>query len=72
MLALFTIQVDRDGGDGFNLILNGLIIQNAQTYDPHVTEALTNFLLRNRTVEFGSDLIARNIQVFTHGYSVIN
>lgn len=62
-IAFSPFQVDRDGGDGFNLILNGLTIQNAQTYDPHVTEAVTNFLLRNRTTDFGSDLIARNIQV---------
>ncbi|ODM94302.1 Peroxidasin [Orchesella cincta] len=55
-------QLDQNNGDGYNLILGGLMVQNAQTYDPHVTEALTNFVLKPRAAEFGSDLIARNVQ----------
>ena len=42
-------------------LLNGMINQKAQTYDPFITEDVTNNLFAN--IEFpGSDLIARNIQ----------
>jgi peroxidase len=51
-------------GFGYDLILGGLMTQNAQTYDECVTEDLTNFLLRdvNSGNDFGSDLVARNLQ----------
>lgn len=55
-------QVVQDGGKGYNYILNGLLIQNAQTGDPFVTEDLTNHLLQEPSHAFGSDLIARNLQ----------
>ncbi|XP_035701778.1 chorion peroxidase-like [Folsomia candida] len=55
-------QVVQDGGKGYDYILNGLLIQNAQTYDPFVTEDLTNHVLQLPTDDFGSDLIARNFQ----------
>lgn len=38
------------------------MVQNSQAYDPHVTEALTNFVLKPRGSEFGADLLARNVQ----------
>lgn len=38
------------------------MVQNAQTYDPHVTVALSQHVLKNRSSEFGTDLIARNVQ----------
>lgn len=36
--------------------------QNSQTYDTFITEDVTNFLLKERTRDFGGDLIARNLQ----------
>jgi len=51
-----------NNGDGYNLILGGLVKQSAQAYDPFVTEDLTNFLLRQSPNDFGADLIARNLQ----------
>jgi len=55
-------QMIDGGGKGYDFILGGLMIQNAQTYDPFITEDLTNFVLRQPTEEFGADLIARNLQ----------
>jgi peroxidase len=51
-------------GVGYDLILGGLMTQNSQTYDAHITDDLRNFVLRNAssTDNFGSDLIARNLQ----------
>jgi len=50
------------GGEGYDLILGGLMQQNSQTYDTFITEDVTNFLLREREHDFGGDLIARNLQ----------
>lgn len=36
--------------------------QNSQTYDPFITEDVTNFLLKEPSRKFGGDLIARNLQ----------
>lgn len=36
--------------------------QNSQTYDPFITEDVTNFLLKEKSRPFGGDLIARNLQ----------
>ncbi len=55
-------QISMAGGEGYDLILNGLMQQNAQTYDPFITEEVTNFLLRERSQDHGGDLIARNLQ----------
>jgi len=55
-------QMTQDGGRGYDYILGGLMIQNAQQYDPFVTEDFTNFVLRLPTEEFGADLVARNLQ----------
>lgn len=37
--------------------------QNAQTHDRFVSVDFTNFLLKEKHMNFGADLIARNIQV---------
>jgi peroxidase len=55
-------QLTQNGGKGYDWILGGLQTQNAQAFDPFVTEDFTNFVLRLPTEEFGQDLIARNIQ----------
>ncbi|CAL8090344.1 unnamed protein product [Orchesella dallaii] len=55
-------QISMSGGQGYDFILNGLMQQNAQTYDPFITEEVTNFLLRERHQDHGGDLIARNLQ----------
>jgi peroxidase len=55
-------QISYNGGEGYDLILGGLMGQNSQTYDPFITEDVTNFLLRERSVDHGGDLIARNLQ----------
>lgn len=60
--ARLPLQLDQNDWDGYNLILGGLMVQNAQTYDPHVTVALSQHVLKNRSHEFGTDLIARNVQ----------
>jgi len=49
-------------GEGMEQILQGLINQPAQEMDRFVTEDATNFLFREIGHDFGSDLIARNIQ----------
>jgi hypothetical protein len=56
-------KIRSNGGEGYDVILGGLMQQNAQKYDAFVTEDLTNFVLRNPQDNFGQDLIARNIQV---------
>jgi peroxidase len=55
-------QISVNGGEGYDLILGGLMAQNSQTYDPFITEDVTNFLLKERHQDFGGDLIARNLQ----------
>merc|ERR1719512_691338 len=49
-------------GKGMEQILQGLINQPAQEMDRFVTEDATNFLFREIGHDFGSDLVARNIQ----------
>jgi len=49
-------------GEGMEQILQGLINQPAQEMDRFVTEDATNFLFREIGHDFGSDLVARNIQ----------
>ncbi len=36
--------------------------QNSQSYDPFITEDVTNFLLKEKSRDHGGDLIARNLQ----------
>ena len=36
--------------------------QNSQQFDPFVTADMTNFLFKQQNADFGSDLVARNIQ----------
>ena len=43
-------------------LLNGLTRQAAQTCDRYATEELTNFLFKEENDDWGSDLMARNIQ----------
>merc|ERR1719341_637140 len=49
-------------GQGMEEILQGLVNQPAQEMDRFVTEDATNFLFREIGHDFGSDLVARNIQ----------
>ena len=51
-----------NGGEGMEQILVGLINQPAQDMDKFVTEDATNFLFPEEGHNFGSDLVARNIQ----------
>ncbi|OXA57165.1 peroxidasin homolog [Folsomia candida] len=55
-------QIERNGSLGYELILGGLMTQNAQTHDRFVSVDFTNFLLKEKHMNFGADLIARNIQ----------
>ncbi|CAG7833416.1 unnamed protein product [Allacma fusca] len=56
-------KVTKNNGRGFHEILTGLTETNCQDYDPFVVDGLTLNLFRNATSQqFGSDLIARNIQ----------
>jgi len=56
-------EIIGNDGRGVQVILEGLMRQPAQAYDRFVTEDLTNFLLRNKSVSsIGEDLLARNIQ----------
>ena len=43
-------------------LLNGLTRQPAQTCDTYATEEITNFLFKEENNDWGSDLMARNIQ----------
>ena len=47
---------------GMEKILMGLVTQKAQTNDRFVTEEVTNLLFPEDGDDFGSDLVARNIQ----------
>ncbi|OXA44238.1 chorion peroxidase [Folsomia candida] len=55
-------QITFNGGEGYDLILGGLMAQNSQTYDTFITQDVTNFLLKEKGNKFGGDLIARNLQ----------
>jgi len=55
-------QITQSNGQGYDLILRGLFTQNAPEMDRHVTDSLRNFLFKPQNQNFGSDLIARNIQ----------
>ena len=51
-----------DSGLGMEKILMGLVTQAAQTNDRFVTSEVTNLLFPEEGADFGSDLVARNIQ----------
>merc|ERR1719220_980186 len=51
-----------NAGEGMEQLLAGLINQPAQDMDRFVTEEATNFLFPEQGNNFGSDLVARNIQ----------
>jgi len=52
-----------NGGEGMEQILTGLIKQNAQAHDRHVSVEVTNKLFANVDPNgIGGDLVARNIQ----------
>jgi len=51
-----------NAGEGMEQLLAGLIDQPAQDMDRFVTEEATNFLFPEQGNNFGSDLVARNIQ----------
>ncbi|CAL8129544.1 unnamed protein product [Orchesella dallaii] len=55
-------QITQSNGQGYDMILRSLLTQNAPAMDRHVTTGVTNFLFRQPNQDFGSDLIARNIQ----------
>jgi len=55
-------QITQANGQGYDLILRGLMTQNAPEMDRFVTEGVTNFLFKPQNQDFGSDLVARNIQ----------
>jgi len=55
-------QITQSNGQGYDWILGGLMTQNSQEFDPFVTEDMTNFLFKPPNQNFGSDLVARNIQ----------
>ena len=51
-----------DNGLGMERILMGLVTQPAQTNDRFVTSETTDLLFPEEGADFGSDLVARNIQ----------
>lgn len=51
-----------ENGLGMERILMGLVTQKAQTNDRFVTKEVTNLLFPEDDNDFGSDLVARNIQ----------
>ncbi|TRY80536.1 hypothetical protein TCAL_13143 [Tigriopus californicus] len=51
-----------NNGAGMQRLLNGLITQPAQSMDRFVVDDVTNFLFPEDGENFGSDLVARNIQ----------
>jgi len=55
-------QLTQSNGQGYDWIIGGLLTQNAQQFDPFVTADMTNFLFKPQNSDFGSDLVARNIQ----------
>ena len=50
------------GGEGMEQLIAGLVNQPAHDMDRFVTEEATNFLFPEAGEDFGSDLVARNIQ----------
>jgi len=50
-------------GQGYDMIMRGLMLQNAPQMDRFITTGVTQFLFKTPTARFGSDLVARNIQV---------
>jgi len=55
-------NVSSNGQLGMEQILMGLVTQAAQTCDKEVTAETTNLLFAGSDVDFGGDLVARNIQ----------
>jgi len=55
-------QITRNNGQGYDMILRGLMQQNSPQMDRFVTTGVTQFLFKPQTANFGSDLVARNIQ----------
>ncbi|ODN03143.1 Chorion peroxidase [Orchesella cincta] len=55
-------QVTQSNGQGYDMILRSLFTQNAPAMDRFVTTGVTNFLFKQPNADFGSDLVARNIQ----------
>ena len=51
-----------DNGLGMERILMGLVTQPAQTNDRFATDQITDLLFPENGADFGSDLVARNIQ----------
>ena len=51
-----------DNGLGMERILMGLVTQPAQTNDRFATDQITDLLFPEEGADFGSDLVARNIQ----------
>lgn len=51
-----------DDGLGMERLLNGLMNQDAQSFDRFVADDVTNFLFQNNNGGIGQDLVARNIQ----------
>lgn len=50
-------------GQGYDMIMRGLMLQNAPQMDRFVTTEVTRFLFKERDAVFGTDLVARNIEV---------
>ena len=47
---------------GAESLLKGLTVQEANGLDKEITEEVTNHLFRDEGADFGSDLMARNLQ----------
>ena len=52
----------KDNGETMVEIMKGLATQTSQAFDQHATQDITNHLFQPKGHNFGSDLIARNIQ----------
>lgn len=50
------------GGSTMEEMIKGQTVQAMQAYDEYGTEAVTNFLFKKPTQNFGGDLFSRNIQ----------
>ena len=59
---LDTSRLGASKGKGLENIIMGLINQPSQTFDKDVTIQVTNFLFTDKGIDFGGDLVARNIQ----------
>jgi hypothetical protein len=51
-------------GHGYESILRGLMKTNAPDVDRYFSTGVTNFLYKAQNLNWGSDLVARNLQVF--------